>query len=283
MAAQLKVVEDSSSGAGVSAVELEKHPPQAKQDTRPSTKQQCQNCGRRHDLRRRESCPAFGKTCNKCQKRNRFAVKCRSKKGPGVSIVDPPEPSDEEDEVFETHTAGKLEDSQLVTLCIASRNYIRFQVNTGAQCNVVPLELYKKATKDQDLTHVTPAQTRFTAYGGATLPVVGTVLLRVWRGDFHCRLDCKLVDRQDVHPLLGRKACLGMKIISYLDNNQLNKPQTGGAPVYAVEEPSSPSVQQLIKQYPSVFGGGVGLLQGLYHIRLDDTVPPVQHAPRRVR
>ena len=90
--------------------------------------------------------------------------------GPGVSIVDPPEPSNEEDEVFETHTAGKLDDSQLVTLRIASGNYIRFQVDTGAQCNVVPLELYKKATKDRDLTHVTPARTRITAYGGATLP-----------------------------------------------------------------------------------------------------------------
>ena len=55
-----------------------------------------------------------------------------------------------------------------------------------------------------------------------------------------------------------------MKII-YLDNDQLNKPQTGGAPVYAVEEPSSPSVQHLIKQYPSVFGGGVGLLQAVPH------------------
>ena len=29
-----------------------------------------------------------------------------------------------------------------------------------------------------------------------------------------------------VRPILGRKACLGMKIIKYLDNDQLNRPQT---------------------------------------------------------
>jgi hypothetical protein len=77
MAAQLKVVEDSSTGTGVSTVEPEKRTWQEKtkqQDSGPPTKPQCQNCGRRHDLRRRESCPAFGKTCNKCQKRNHFAV-----------------------------------------------------------------------------------------------------------------------------------------------------------------------------------------------------------------
>ena len=169
-----------------------------------------------------------------------------------------------------------------MTLRLASGSYIRLQVDTGAQCNVVPLELYKKATNDDDLTQVTPSRTSITAYGGTTLSVVGTVLLRLWHGEFHCRLDCKLVDGQDIRPLLGRKACLGMNIISYFDNDQLNKPQSGGTPEYAIEEPSSLSVTQLTKKYPSVFEEGVGRLQGLYHIHLDDTVLPVQHPPRRV-
>ena len=53
------------------------------------------------------------------------------------------------------------------------------QADTGAQCNVVPLELYKKATNDRQLGNVNPTKTRTTAYGGTTLPVVGTVLLQV--------------------------------------------------------------------------------------------------------
>ena len=129
-------------------------------------------------------------------------------------------------------------------------------------------ECHKKATNDLTLAQVIG----ITAYGGTTLPVVGTVLLRVWRGDYHCLLNCKLVDRTDIRPLLG----LGMKIVSYLDN----KPQTGGAPVYAIGEPGPLSIQQLMEQYPTVFGEGVGELDGHYHITLDESVAPIQHAPR---
>ena len=54
------------------------------------------------------------------------------------------------DEVFgvEEISAVTLDDSQLVTLKLESGNYLPFQPNTGAQCNVVPLHLYKKATRD---------------------------------------------------------------------------------------------------------------------------------------
>ena len=37
-----------------------------------------------------------------------------------------------------------LDDSQLVTLKLESGNYLRFQPDTGAQCNVVPLHLYNE-------------------------------------------------------------------------------------------------------------------------------------------
>ena len=82
--------------------------------------------------------------------------------------------------------------------------------------------------------------------------------------------------------LLGRKACLGMRIVSYLDNDELNKPDTRGAPVYSVGESGPLSTQELIQQNPTVFDDGVGLLEGQYHIRLDERIAPVQHAPRCV-
>ena len=36
----------------------------------------CEFCGREHDLGKRENCPAFGRTCNKCDKKNHFAKVC---------------------------------------------------------------------------------------------------------------------------------------------------------------------------------------------------------------
>ena len=153
------------------------------------------------------------------------------------------------DETFPMEVAmATLDDSQFVTLHLKSGNHLRFQVDTGAQCNVVPLEVYKKATKDVALTCVTPSHSRITAYGGNTSPVIGTVLLQVWRGNYRRRLDCKLVDRSDIRPLLGRKACIGMKIVTYLDNDKLNKPNTGNAPVYALESPGLMTKEQLAKK-----------------------------------
>ena len=157
---------------------------------------------------------------------------------PSVRPVTSTESQGENEEIFQTYTTNaSLDNSQLVTLWLESGNHVRFQVDTGAQCNVVPLSVYKKATNDTTLAQVNLSRVKITAYGGTTLPVVSTVLLRVWRGDYRCLLDCKLVDRTDILPLLGRKACLGMKIVSYLDNDELNKPETGGAPVYVIDEP----------------------------------------------
>ena len=45
--------------------------------------------------------------------------------------------------------AVKLDDSQLVTLKLESGNFIRFQPDTGAQCTVLPLQVYCKASKDE--------------------------------------------------------------------------------------------------------------------------------------
>ena len=101
-----------------------------------------------------------------------------------------------------------LDDAQLVTLRLESGKYVRFQPDTGALTKAIPINM------------------KITAYGGHALPV-GSVLLRVWRGNFRCKLDCKLVDSSQIRPLLGRKACLGMNIVSYLDNDKIHQIQFG--------------------------------------------------------
>ena len=90
---------------------------------------------------------------------------------------------------------------------------------------------------------------------------------------------------------LSRKACLGIKSIKYLDNNQLNHSQTSDGDVYAHDAPTKPvlsaaepalSADQLVKKFPPVFGDGVGKLPGEYYVELDEKVNPVQHSPCRV-
>ena len=106
------------------------------------------------------------------------------------------------DEVFPMHiSAIQLDNSQLVTVRLQSGSYLCFQVDTGAQCNVIPLNVYKEATKDRNLMKVIPTNSHITAYGGTTLPVVGTVPIYIQRGATRIKLNCKLIDSTNIYVL----------------------------------------------------------------------------------
>ena len=158
----------------------------------------CEFCAREHDLAKRENCPAFGRSCNKCGKKNHFANVCFGLAPKPTTRTHSVYCFEDElsDEVFgvEEISAVTLDDPQLVTPKLESGNYLRFHPDTGTQCNVVPLHLYKKATKDVDLCNVTPVNMVIILYGGSSIPILGTGHLRVWRRDFRCLLDCNLVD-----------------------------------------------------------------------------------------
>mgnify|MGYP000394558297 FL=1 len=81
----------------------------------------------------------------------------------------------------------------------------------------MPVELCKKASNDYELRRgVTPLNTHLKACGGCKLTVTGQFCICVWRDDFKCQLDCKLVDNNVILPLFGRKANVGMTIICVL-------------------------------------------------------------------
>ena len=75
-----------------------------------------------------------------------------------------------------------------------------------------------------------------------------------------------------------------MNILKYTDNDAINKPTMGNAPVYLVEDSvnSSMSKEDLMKQFPEVFSEEVGQLDGEYRIKIDPSVSPVQHPTHRV-
>ena len=122
------------------------------------------------------------------------------------------------------------------------------------------------------------------SYGGTSIPVLGKVPSRVWRGDFRCLLNCNLVESKRVWPIMVIKACLGMNIITYQDNDQLNRPQAskGGIYTHDVRATSPVSAYQLFRRFPRVFPDGVCALAGEYHMVLDKSARSVQHPPHRV-
>jgi len=238
MIAQIKAVEDSSTTA-VNAVRAAKEPPRLFDSGKPNFLE-CWNCGHRHE-HKREVCPVFGKNCNKCNKKNHFTAKCRSK----LMLRSVQTIAEDDEEVFQLGKTG-IDNSQQVTFsmqrhsteCVQKSNQRLFSVKCSA----------------------------ITAYGGSIIPEYVTVLLQVQRGDCHCKLDRKLVDRNHIRAILGRNACVGMKIIAYFDNDQVRKPDPRNAQVFSVDEYAPMTKGDMIKKFPTVFGTGVGLVAGEYHI-----------------
>ena len=83
------------------------------------------------------------------------------------------------------------------------------------------------------------------------------------RDETKCKLNCKLVDSENIRPILAKRACLGMNIIRYTNNDALKKPQTGSFPIYVVK-----TMETILKkehhcnQFLEVFSEGVGRLEG---------------------
>ena len=76
-----------------------------------------------------------------------------------------------------------------------------------------------------------------------------------------------------------------MGVVEIKDSDAIRRPDTSGGHVFSVEDVMSSSrpltKAQVIEMFPDVFDEGLGLLEGEYHIRLNDSAKPVQHAPRR--
>lgn len=253
--AQVKAVDDLNS-AGVNV-----HQEKTLMTSALQLRYPCRFCGRRHNGKR-EAFPAWGKKCNRCGKDNDFAQKFSLISNSNqVSVLE-----ELEDypvfQVFKVSTSHSS-DLNLVTLKVASGSFILFEIDTGARCNDLPAHIYKKATGDYSLKAI-------VSYGGGSIPVLGTVKLKMQRGSFMSLLLCHLMESKHCRPILGKTACERMGVVEIKDSDTIKRPDTS---------PKILSKDQVIAMFPDVFDDGIGVLQGECHIRHDGSVKPVQHAP----
>lgn len=125
-----------------------------------------------------------------------------------------------------------------------------------------------------ELDHASSLLTAFAkaivSYGGGSIPVLGTVKLKMQRGSFMSLLLCHLMESKHCRPILGKTACERMGVVEIKDSDTIKRPDTS---------PKILSKDQVIAMFPDVFDDGIGVLQGECHIRHDGSVKPVQHAP----
>ena len=256
---QLKVLQTASAGASGSNIDFvrkksDKNKLMKNTENRPAAsqqKQKCGKCGYKHEPRK---CPAFGKICMNCKKKNHFMRQCRSKKMHELQEND----SDTDiflDSVETDQNAGDWKVN--VKIC---KKTVSMKLDTGAQCNVLPLHIYNQIS-DRPLK---PSKSRLVSYSGHRLNTVGKVTLLVSTKNKYVPIEFEIVKDKST-PLFGLKACLELNLISRLFS--LNCENT--------------SSEEILENYRDVFEG-LGCLPTEYRIRLEKDAKPVINPPRKI-
>ncbi len=256
----------------------------SKQSTQTAAMIDCKFCGKTHEMKRSQ-CPAYGQTCRKCKRPNHFANCCQSKSASKVHKVE--QDSDEcvEADYFDIRTvklsSNMQEDSvhsvdnamyprQIFTRMNIEEQSVRFQIDTGATCNLIPLHVLKRTGYDGQIE---PTNSILTMYDQSQVKPMGRCRVKMVnpKDERRYRVECVVLDDPNCVPTLGSRAVQQMNMIEVQYDH-----------IMVVDEVKPPlSVEQLRDEYSDVFKG-MGLLEGKYHIELDTSVPPVVHPPRKV-
>ena len=203
-----------------------------------SQKGKCTFCGSSHSW---GSCPAFGKTCDYCQKKDHFANVCRKRLrdfgGKTVHAVAESEGSDDEDDLltFSVDSSDECpsQDEWHVSFKIADTN-VNFKIDSGADCNVSSKSLFDRLPVDPKQARQCKAKLK--VYDGRRITPSGKVSLTCeYKGKFTV-IDFVLVE-QDLPSILGLKSSLDLGLIKR---------------IYRLEE------ENLESEYADVFSQGPG-------------------------
>ncbi len=235
---------------------------------------ECGNCGMTHDER---NCPAFGKRCFNCEKMNHFARKCRGKnnKAGQVNQTTEVEQKPEEDRYCISSISDGDEPKArkaVINLQISkpeAENTVQFQIDTGSQCDILPISHYIQVTGDNQLQRLQTCKKEIVSYTGERRKIAGKAKLPVWFGDQRRTLNFNIINR-DYQPVLSLDTSIALGVVN------LSKCDILALTIKPPEDNSS-----VREEYADVFDG-LGEIPGAHTITIEDTVKPVIHAPRRV-
>ena len=184
-------------------------------------KKLCMYCGKRH---LKGNCPAYGKVCHKCKKKNHFSSVCKAEQR--VDAVDGYDGHYEDDYEYDdeysypgdnlylgeiTAVSRDIDNSNEILYCdsINSKDWletlklnnqsISAKIDTGAQANIMSESVYNKYFPDKRIDR--QCKVKLYAYGGTNIPSIGKV-------KFVCQFENKKVDTEFIIVPLDVKTVL---------------------------------------------------------------------------
>ena len=140
---QMKELDSDSSVHGIGREKdksTDKKTPTDNEEKRPPSKKfNCWNCGTRHGSR---ECPAYGKTCNYCQRRNHFQSVCRPRKKVHGLGVEPQEEHDPDSTLFveAVTTEVQIQNEEYYVMLPEKGHITKLKIDTSSQVNIMPFK-----------------------------------------------------------------------------------------------------------------------------------------------
>ena len=240
-------------------------------------KTSCFNCGNKHAPK---SCPAYGKECFKCHKKNHFAKFGRSvarKAGAVTREIQEDQSLSSDDEMFfmgGLNFKEKKNSSDTVwweKISIDS-SVIRFKIDSGAEVNLISKEQWDRLVQRVPLKE---SKAVLQTLNGGALQNMGKAVVEFGIKNANVR-DEIYVTRDKTCPILGLKTATQLGLIQRGNN------ASSRVDVVFKSEPHSFTGQEIKEQFGSVSDGELGKYPGSYRITLTKDANPKINVPRRV-
>ena len=163
----------------------------------------CNSCGRSH---RRRQCPAFGRTCSKCNKRNHFASVCRSsgfshcQPKPVHATFETRESSEEDNFCVTIATPTCINNVDNLEPVLLNDHNVNMQRDTGASISVLSSNLWNAIGKPP----LTKSHHTLHAYDGHTMMSLGKFSATICINNRFHPIDLVVVESDKNFGLLGR-------------------------------------------------------------------------------
>ena len=262
--AQLSTMADVSKNVNIKQEIDSLHKRKQHQSAYASQPKQCYFCGGQYDPNHR--CPAKGKICSSCGRSNHFARVCRSKPVHAVESGN----ASQIDQVFINTlfvgSVGNIKGSQPTAEIIVNKqeSKIKFKIDTGAEANVMPVDLFQKIVPRPELKETKQI---LVAYGGTRIPVLGICMLSCTYNKATTGRYEFFVVKTKAMPILGYEACVDMGLVKVAGTVEQNQ--------------ETLFIQKVKKDFADVFTG-IGELQGECTIHLKPDAVPTVHPVRRI-
>ena len=158
---------------------------------------------------------------------------------------------------------------KIFTTLLLKETLVKFQLDSGATVNILPVEIYQEVQKDPELKHLKNTQTTLAMFNNSELKPLGTVELQTRNPK---NGECYLIEYTVVSN--GFKALLGASSILQISPMPVN------VDIMLVSG-DTPNWSSVFADYKDVFAGE-GKLEEKLHLTVDKSVPPVILPVRKV-